>query len=193
MKFRLFVVAVVVAMTGLTAHAQVGLYFNPVISRISNSVADSGPFAFLGQNEKSQIFGGVDFGGYWEFKHLASADVSIDMRDTIQHGDSSSINSFLMGLRLSAKPLKFSMKPYVELGVGDGRTRAALSIVHVNKFEYNVMGGIDRPLNKHIDWRVVEVGYGTVKTMSSEIYGGPVTIPAAKLLNFSTGFVFRIR
>jgi hypothetical protein len=28
--------------------------------------------------------------------------------------------------------------------------------------------------------------------MSSYLYGGPVDIPAANLLNFSTGFVFRI-
>jgi len=42
-----------------------------------------------------------------------------------------------------------------------------------------------------VDWRVIEVGYGSVITMSSYLYG-PTSQPAAKLLNFSTGFVFRI-
>jgi len=47
-------------------------------------------------------------------------------------------------------------------------------------------------LNRHIDWRVIEVGYGSVTTISSYLYSGPVVVPAAQLLNFSTGFVFRI-
>jgi hypothetical protein len=191
MKFRLFAVAVLFALTGITARAQVGLYFNPVVSRISNSVPDSGPFAFLGQNGTSNIFGGVDFGAYYEAKHFASADVGVDVRDTIQHGDSSLINSFMVGLRVSAKPMKYSLKPYAEFAVGDGRTRAKLSPVHVNKLEVEGLVGLDRPLSRHVDWRVVEIGYGSVRTMSSEIYGGK-TIPAAQLLNFSTGFVFRV-
>ena len=48
MKLRFLAVAAVLALTGLRAHAQIGLYFNPVVSRISNSTADTGPFAFLG-------------------------------------------------------------------------------------------------------------------------------------------------
>ena len=63
--------------------------------------------------------------------------------------------------------------------------------MHVNKLEYAFSAGVDRPLNKHVDWRVVEVGYGAVTTISSNTFGGP-QIPTAKLLNFSTGFVFRI-
>jgi hypothetical protein len=193
MKFRLFAVAALLALSGLTAHAQIGLYLNPVVSRISNSTADSGPFAFLGQNEKSQIFGGVAIGGYYEAAHFSRADVSVDVRDVIQHGNNASINSFMVGALVEAKPMAFSLKPYVEVAVGDGRTRAGLSTVHVNKLEYAGMVGVDRPLNKHVDWRILEVGYGSVKTMSSQIFGGPTNIPAATLLNFSTGFVFRIR
>jgi hypothetical protein len=193
MKFRFFaVLAAVALMTGSRAHAQIGLYFNPVVSRISNSTPDTGPFAFLGSGSTSRVFGGVDFGGYYEFAHFAKFSVSADVRDTIQHGNSASINSFLVGPRIAARPLKYSLKPYIQLSFGDGRTRAPLSTVHVNKLEYNVIGGVDRSLSRIVDWRVIEVGYGSLTTISSSVYYGPTPIPAAKLLNFSTGFVFRI-
>jgi hypothetical protein len=191
MRFRLFAVAAVVAMTCLSAHAQIGLYFNPVVSRISNS-PDTGPFAFLGDGAASQIFGGVDFGGYYDFVHFAKLDIGADMRDTIQHGNNASLNSFTVGIHVAAKPLAHGLKPYAELSFGDGRTRPPLSTVHVNKLEYDITGGVDRALNRHVDWRIVEIGYGGVTTISSNTFGGP-QIPMAKLLNFSTGLVFRIR
>jgi hypothetical protein len=174
------------------AHAQTGLYFNPIVSRVSNSTPDTGPFAFLGQNTTSRIFGGVDFGGYYEFFHGPMFDVSVDVRDAIQHGNSASLNSFLVGPRVAFKPVNFGLKPYVQLSVGAGRTVSPLSPVHITKLEYDVFAGIDKPLSKHVDFRVIEIGYGSVTTVSSSIYGGPVPIPAARLLNFSTGFVFRV-
>ena len=179
-------------MTGLSAHAQIGLYFNPVASRISNSQADTGPFAFLGDGDKSQIFGGVDFGGYYDFLHFAKLDIGGDLRETIEHGNNASIESFTIGLHVEAKPMAHKLKPYAEFSVGDGRTRPPLSTVHVTKLEYDLTAGVDRPINRHVDWRIVEIGYGSVTTIGAQTYGGP-EIPASKLLNFSTGFVFRIR
>ena len=69
MKLRFLAPALVLAITTIAAHAQVGVYVNPVVSRISNSVADTGPFAFLGSGQTSQIFGGLDFGAYYDFAH----------------------------------------------------------------------------------------------------------------------------
>jgi hypothetical protein len=192
MRFRLFAVAALAAMTGLSAHAQIGVYFNPVVSRISNSTADTGPFAFLGSGQTSQIFGGVDFGGYYDFVHTAKFDFGADMRDTIQHGNNASLNSFTVGVHVDAKPLAHGLKPYLQISFGDGRTRPPLSTVHVNKLEFDFTAGVDRALNRHVDWRIVELGYGRVTTIGSDTYGGP-RIPEATLLNFSTGFVFRIR
>jgi hypothetical protein len=82
MKLRFLVPAFALALTTIAAHAQIGLYFNPVVSRVSISTPDTGPFAFLGDNATSRIFGGVDFGGYYEFAHYAKADVSVDVRDS---------------------------------------------------------------------------------------------------------------
>jgi hypothetical protein len=39
---------------------------------------------------------------------------------------------------------------------------------------------------------VIEIGYGSVTTASSSQHNGGTSVPAATLLNFSTGFVFRI-
>jgi hypothetical protein len=191
MKLRFFVVAAAMALVNLSARAQIGLYFNPIVSRVSNSTADTGPFAFLGSGDKSQIFGGVDFGGYWDFVHYSKFDVGFDMRDAIQHGNSASLNSFTAGLHVEAKPMAHQLKPYAQLSFGAGRTRPPQSTVHVSKLEYDITAGVDRPLNRHVDWRIVEVGYGSVTTISSNTFGGQA-VPAAKLLNFSTGFVFRI-
>jgi hypothetical protein len=192
MKLRFLVPALALALTTIAAQAQIGLYLNPVVSRISNSTPDTGPFAFLGDGATSRVFGGVDFGGYYEFAHYAKSDISLDVRDTIQHGNNASLNSFMVGLRLAAKPMAFNLKPYAQVSVGAGRTKSPLSPVHIEEFQYGIYGGVDKPLNKHVDWRIVEVSYGSVKTVSSAIYGGTTPIPSASVLGFSTGLVFRI-
>ena len=193
MKLRFLVPALAVVLTTAAAHAQIGLYLNPVVSRIGISTPDTGPFAFLGQNTTSRIFGGVDFGGYYTFAHYPKSNISVDLRDTIQHGNSASLNSFLFGIRASANPMVYSFQPYVQLSIGEGRSKSPLSPIHVSKLEYDIFGGIDKSISKHVDWRVVEIGYGSVQTISSQIYSGPTIIPSASLLNFSTGLVFRIR
>jgi len=196
MKLRYFVPALAMAMTTIglcsSAQGQTGLYFNPIISRVSDSTRDTGPFAFLGQNTTSRYFGGVDFGGYYMFFHGPMIDAGVDVRDEIQHGNSASLNSFMVGPRVSFKPVALGVKPYVQVGFGSGRSQSPLSPVHVTKLEYDASVGIDKPLNRRVDFRVIEVGYGSVTTVSSAIYGGTTPIPAARLLNFSTGFVFRI-
>jgi hypothetical protein len=192
MKFRFTVLAFVLAMMTVAAHAQVGLYFNPVVSRVSNSTPDYGPFAFLGQGGTSQIFGGVDFGGNYTFSHQPNFDFGVDVRDAIQHGDSALLNSFLVGAYIQAHPLAYGLKPYGQLSFGAGKTEAKLNPAHIEKFEFMVYGGVDKPLNKHVDFRVVEIGYGTVSTISSAVYHGSTPIPSANLLSFSTGFVFHI-
>jgi hypothetical protein len=193
MKLRFLVPALALAFTTIAAHAQIGIYVNPVVSRISNSVADTGPFAFLGDGQTSQIFGGVDFGGYYEFAHYSKFDVSADMRDAIQHGNNASLNSFLVGLRLAAHPMAFGLKPYGQFSIGAGRTRPPLSDAHITRIQYGVYGGLDRSLNKHIDWRLIEISYGSVATIGSETFGAPGSLPSARVLGFSTGFVFRFK
>jgi hypothetical protein len=192
MKLKFSVAAIVMALTTVAAHAQVGLYFNPIVSRVSISTPDTGPFAFLGQNTTSRIFGGVMLGGYYEFSHQPKFDVGVDLRDEIEHSNNASLNSFLIGLRVSTKPMVFQLKPYVEIVGGEGRSESPLSPVHVTKAEYGAFVGVDKRLGRHVDWRILELGYSSVTTMSSAIYDSSKSIPAAKMINASTGFVFRI-
>ena len=192
MKLRLLLLVLALALATAAARAQGAIYFNPVVTRISNSTPDSGPFAFLGQGGTSQIFGGVMFGGYYTVLNQPKFDVSLDIRDQLEHGGGASLNSLLFGPRISANHLsRPALKPYLEIMAGEGRSKSQLSAIHITKFEYDAFLGADYALNRHVDWRIAEIGYGQVTTSSSYIYGGPTPIPAANLLHFSTGFVFR--
>ncbi len=193
MKLRYLVPALALALTTVAAQAQIGVYLNPVVTRASNSTPDTGPFAFLGQNGTSQIFGGVALGGYYTFSQYPKFDISLDVRDQIQHGDNAKLSSFLVGPRVALHPVAWGVKPYAQVSIGAGRTHSPLSTASTTKLEFDGFVGADKALGKHVDWRVIEVGYGSLTTTSSAIYGGPKPIPAAKLLNFSAGLVFRFK
>jgi hypothetical protein len=191
MNCRYLALAVGLALTTLAAHAQVGLYINPVAIRVSNSQADTGPFAFLGENSKSNIFYGVNIGGYYNFYHQGKTEVGLDIRDSITNGNSATLNSFLVGVRVATEPFKRPLKPYVQASVGVGTTRPPTSSVRSNRAQFGIFGGADYTLSRHVDFRVVEIGFNSVTTASSSTIGGVGNIPASKLLSFSTGLVFR--
>jgi len=192
MRLKFLLPAFALALSAAAAHAQAGLYLNPIVSRVGISTPDTGPFAFLGQNKTSRIFGGVMLGGYYEFSHQPKFDAGIDLRDEIEHGNNASLNSFLIGARIAGHPGVFGIKPYLQIMGGSGRSNSPLSPVHITKAEYGAFLGVDKPLNRHVEWRLLELGYSSVTTISSATYGGPTPIPAAKMINASTGFVFRI-
>ncbi len=193
MTLRFAVMAAVVATGTIDAGAQGALYLNPMVTRISNSTMDTGAFSFLGSSSTSQVFGGLVIGGYYEVFQAPKFVVSLDLRDAIQSGNSASLNSFLFGVRVAGSPDRSAFKPYAQASVGDGRSRAPHISIVTNQFLYNVAAGVDRTLNRHVDWRMVEVGYGSVSTISSSRFSSSSpSIPASHLLNVSAGLVFRI-
>jgi hypothetical protein len=195
MKLRYLATVVVLALTTVAAHAQVGvgLYFNPLATRASNSVKDTGPFAFLGQNSTSQVFYGFDMGGYYDFFHATNLDTSFDVRYSDMHANNALLKNFMVGLKVSAHPFARPIKPYIQLSAGLGTTKSPNSTVHVSKGTYAVFGGVDYTLAKHVDFRALEIGYGSLTTSSSATVGagGNIAIPATKLVSFSSGLVFR--
>jgi hypothetical protein len=194
MKLRLLASVVFLAMATVAAHAQIGVYVNPAFIRVSNSTPDSGPFAFLGQGNTSQMFYGANIGGYYDFYQNGKLEAGIDIRDSITHGNSAALNSFQVGARVADSPFSFPLKPYAQLFVGAGHTRAATTSVSVTKAQYGVLVGADYTVHKHIDIRVFEVGYSALQTASSYTIGGSSTsYPSSRLLSFSAGLVFRIR
>ena len=169
-----------------------GIYLNPIVGRFSSN-ADSGPFAFLGTGNTSRIFGGIDYGVYYDFLQNGKATLGIDMRDVVEHGNSgSSLNSFMVGVRISYKPSPGSRwRPYIMPQVGSGRSRSALSPIHKTNVEYGVSVGVDYRLGKHVDFRALELGYGSVTAVNSSEFNQPTNIGPTTIINASTGFVFR--
>jgi hypothetical protein len=194
MKLRSLVIVLTVALAPLAGHAQVGLFLNPIAMRVSNSTADHGLFAFLGDGKTSQMFYGPEFGAYYDFKTPYTFHAGVEMRDSIVHGNSASLNSFEVGLRLSGKPFTHPWKPYVEPFIGAGTSEAPLTAIHVTKAKYGVYAGLDYETHHHIDFRAIEIGYSSLKTASSVTIGGggtSNTFPSSTILSISTGLVFR--
>ena len=212
MKLRFLVLCLALALSTFAAHAQdnpspvnpsnasttgvgpgdVGLYVNPVGIHITNSQPDFGTFAFLGDNTTSRMFWGADFGGYVNFFHAQGFDAGIDIRDAIVTGNNARLNSFLVGGRVVAKPIAEAFKPYLQLSVGAGSSKAPTSPIKITRFQYGLYGGLDYTLSKHVDFRAFEIGYGSVSTINSGNFNGTVSFPASRLLSISWGLVFRV-
>lgn len=194
MRLRLFATAVLVlALSSAAAHAQIGVYMNPVAIRVSNSVKDTGPFSFLGENSTSQVMFGYSLGGYDDFFHSGKLGAGIDMRLQDLHANNSMLRDFFLGVRVSGTPWERPIKPYVQASVGVTTTKPPQSTVHTSKGAYLVMAGADYTLARHVDLRMIEVGYGSLTTVSSATIGtgGSRAIPASKMVTFSSGLVFR--
>jgi hypothetical protein len=212
MKLRFLVPCLALALSNLAARAQdnpstvsaptagttgvgstdVGLYVNPVGTHITNSQADTGPFAFLGDGTTARMFWGANIGGYVNFYHHPKYDAGIDIRDSIVAANNAHLNSFLVGGRIVAKPIAEKFKPYAQLSIGVGSSKPPSSTVHLSRFEYGIYGGLDYTLAKHVDFRAVELGYGSVSTVNSGNFNGPTTFPSSRLFSVSSGLVFRI-
>jgi hypothetical protein len=193
MKLRFL--ALLLAFSALPLAAQVdggGLYLNPVAIRISNSTADTGLFAFLGQNATSQMFYGINLGGYCDWKVQPKLDVGFDVRETIVHGNNASLDSLLFGARIVDKPFKMPLRLYVEPALGLGRSTSPYSPAHHSGLEIHIFAGGDYRLQKYVDWRVAEIGYGSVPTINSADFGNLASIPSSRLFSVTTGLVFRI-
>jgi hypothetical protein len=212
MKLRFLVVCLAFALMNVAALAQdnpstvnapaasttgigstdVGLYVNPIGIGIRNSQADTGVFAFLGDNTTSRTFYGADIGGYVNFFHAQKYDAGIDMRDIMVSGNGAHLNSFLVGGRVAVKPIAEKFKPYLQLSVGAGSSKAAHSPIKITRLQYGIYGGVDYTLSKHVDFRAVELGYGSVSTINSGNFNGTTSFSASSLFSVSTGLVFRI-
>jgi hypothetical protein len=212
MKLRFLVVCLAFALMNLAALAQdnpstvnpstasyidvgsgdVGLFVNPVGVHITNSKADTGPFAFLGDNTTARWFWGANIGGYVNFYHHPKYDAGIDIRDSIVSGNNANLNSFMVGGRIIAKPIAEKFKPYLQVSVGVGSSKPPHSTVHLSRFEYGIFGGLDYTLSKHVDFRAFELGYGSVSTISSGNFNGSTSFPNSRLFSVSSGLVFRV-
>jgi len=195
MKLRFLLLALATIFVASSARAQGGLYFNPIVTIVHNSTADTGTYAFLGSGQTQQIFGGVMIGGYYEVYHAPKFNLGLDLRDEIEHGNNAGLNNLLFSPRFTYRPADSKLKPYLQISIGEGKTHSPYNPISYSKFEVGVMVGVDREINRHIDWRVAEISYGKLQTINSyQVNGSTIgtPIPSASLIEFSTGVVFRI-
>jgi|SRR5580658_230072 hypothetical protein len=191
MRLRYVLAAVVLAAVAASAKAQIGVYVNPVFTRISNSTPDTGVFAFLGNGATSRTFGGVDFGGYYNVSRGPGMKFGVDLRDTTVHSNNAALNVFSVGARIESAPLTHGIRAYGQIAAGAATSKAQQTQVHTTRGMFGVFGGIDYPLGRRVDFRIVELGYGGVTTQNSYIYGGPIPIGTSRMVQVSSGLVFR--
>ena len=195
MKLRSLMLALVLAAgCSAVASAQGALYITPVFDRIAISKADPGVYSFLGPGTTSRMFYGVQFGGFYDVPlNIKQAEIGLDVRDAILHGNNALLNSFLVGPRIA--PVLEShphLHPYVEPFVGVGSTRAPNTAIKVNKPQYGVFVGADLNLGRVVSWRVAEVGYSSLTTASGGTIGAFESIPSATILSITSGLTFRL-
>lgn len=180
MKFLRSILFLALAVT--TAHAQIGIYGRFDATRLSGT---SNSFETLGWYE------GGGGGVYYDFAHFGPIGLGADVRGNFLAGNQHKFKSVLGGVRLSVHPPVLPIRPYVQgsIGVG-GASHNGLGnsgTIYSNKFEYQVLGGLDYTLLPHIDWRVAEVGYGRISGISSG-----ASAPAVNLFTIGTGIVVRL-
>jgi len=191
MKLRYVLAAAVLAAFAASARAQLGVYVNPVFTKISNNVPDTGPYAFLGEGSTSRNFGGLDLGAYYNITRSPGMKLGVDVRDTTVHSNNASLNVFSVAGRVESAPLAYGLRPYAEVAAGAANSKAQQSQIHTTRGMFAIFGGIDYPLTRHIDFRIVELGFGGVTVQNSFIYGGPNPIGSSRIVQVSSGLVFR--
>ncbi len=191
LRSSLLIVAVIGV--GGSARAQIGMYAAPAFVRVSNSTPDPGIYAFLGANATSRLFSGVELGAFDLLVHSGPLNAGVDLRASIQKGANAHLNEFLIGGRVQYHTPGSKLGPYAELLGGVGGSRAATNPIYKSKAAYGGFLGLDYQVAKYVDIRAIEVGYGSLSTISTASVQASATQPgSSRLLHFSAGLVFRL-
>jgi hypothetical protein len=166
----------------IAAHAQVGIYGTFDAARVMA--------ASPGTQQTTAWSFGPAAGIYYDFLHLGPMRLGADLRGDLLEGGQK-YRSALFGLRLAAKLPVISLTPYVQGAVGVGGAAhsglGGVGTIYSNKFQYQILGGLDCALAPHIDLRLAEVGYARMSGISSA-----PDAPVATVLTISSGIVFRL-
>jgi hypothetical protein len=209
-KAVLFLAAVAVATT-VSAQAQVGVYGMFTVDRLSNIASSPLPLppnstapAFARSNSVDPL-GGTG-GVYYDFMKLGPVRLGADLRGSILttkrgayinfNGPGARIYSVLGGVRGSFQTPVKSLKPYLQISAGLGRSDYGLysgrpassqplpNIIYSN-FQYEGLAGLDIKLLPIMDWRVAEFGYGGLDPFGTNSHNYPIK-------QVSMGFVFHL-
>jgi hypothetical protein len=109
-------------------------------------------------------------------------------------GDQYQYHSALVGLRVAVKAPILPFKPYVQASIGAGGTKytgataPGITSRFSGKLLWEVLGGLDWTVFPHVDFRVIEVGFGKQSSVTGANYASGPT-----LVLVSSGLVFRLR
>jgi hypothetical protein len=202
-KAVLFLAAVAVATTA-SAHAQIGVYGEFTVNRLSNIV--SSPLPLVSTDPSNARLNTVDpLGGtggiYYDFLKLGPVKLGADVRGSILttkrgayvhfNGQGARIYSTLGGVRAAFHTKYEPLKPYIQVSAGLGRSDYGLitpstgQVVIYNNFEYEGLAGLDIKLLPVMDWRVAEFGYGGLDPFGALGHNYPIK-------QVSMGFVFHL-
>jgi len=194
-KAVLLLAAVAVA-TGLSAHAQVGVYGMFTVDRLSNIASSPLPQSSSPANVRSNSvdpLGGTG-GVYYDFLKLGPMKLGVDARGSILttkrgayvnfDGPGARIYSALGGVRGAFHTKYAPLKPYIQISAGLGRSDYGLfgtssatvqspNVIH-NNFQYEGLAGLDIKLLPILDWRVAEFGYGGLAAFGTYSHNYPI-------------------
>ena len=209
-KAVLLLAAVAVA-TATSSQAQVGVYGMFTADRLSNIASSPVPLppnstaaAFARANTVDPL-GGTG-GVYYDFLKLGPVKLGADLRGSILttkrgayinfNGPGARIYSVLGGVRGSFQTPVKSLKPYLQISAGLGRSDYGLYTgrpassqplpnVIYNNFQYEGFAGLDIKLLPVLDWRVAEFGYGGLDPFGTNSHNYPIK-------QVSMGFVIHL-
>jgi hypothetical protein len=198
-KAVLLLAAVAVATT-VSAQAQVGVYGMFTVDRLSRIASSPLPPP---PNSSDPVFARSDtvdpLGGtggvYYDFMKLGPVKLGADLRGSILttkrgayinfNGPGAHIYSVLGGVRGSFQTPVKSLKPYLQISMGLGRSDYGLysgrpassqplpNIIY-NNFQYEGLAGLDIKLLPILDWRVAEFGYGGLDPFGTYSHNYPI-------------------
>jgi hypothetical protein len=158
-----------------TAHAQTAVY-----GQFSASHFNSLPNSTIPLNEWG--YGG-GFGLYSDFYKVPFGKVGADVRfQFVRPASNTTLFSALVGPRLVLHPKVVPLNPYAEFLFGPGHFSYGNNSPSTTQFDWRVLGGLDKTVLPHLDWRVVEVSYGQLNTYAGHVR--PVTLSTGIVLRF---------
>jgi hypothetical protein len=126
---------------------------------------------------------GGGFGLYSDFYKVPFGKVGGDIRfQFTRPASNTTLFSTLLGPRIAVHPHVVNLTPYAEFLFGAGHFSYGNNSPSTTQFDWRALGGVDKTLLPHLDWRVIEVSYGRLNTYSGHLE--PVTL--------STGIVLRL-
>jgi hypothetical protein len=180
MKISLLTGLGVVAFWAVSAQAQIAAYGKLDLVHYSDNLTNNAP-----------TFYGGGLGIYDDFIHLGPLRAGLDLRGDLAKSSDYDYRSAMVGARVAVKAPILPYRPYVQGSVGAGGTKSKNTAVGINaqyqgRLTWEVFGGVDFALLPHIDFRVVEVGFGKQSSATGVNYsGGP------SLVSVSSGLVVR--